>query len=488
VCQLIFVVGACHVVSTCSIMKPVSATDILRRSAPREFLGSSFNHRNRFEIFREPSPAPTIRNRLGSSASTKRKGNDMCEGDFCEEAPPKKSNISSWFEDSIQDNQVTINLTEEEEVNLACLESNIAKVSGQCNKMLVELQRLHIEEPLRVILADLIEAVTTTNKVQEGLSARVRANTTLSKKTSQSYGNVAAAPPPASQPAEQKGKENVKSNNRKKLSGGLFAAQTDDRGKFAGSGSSVIIPAKKVETEEEKRVRKFNEAIRDAERSTLCFNLNMGNKPIMNKATIAEKATLALTTMAAQVEGKNRTVPSQEVIAVIDDVTSLVTNMEFYGSNTKQYKGKEGEKDPPPPFCTVPVKYQFKDREQRVFAEKQLRETCKVKCATPYPAIVRECIKQVVDHVRVSHPDDFVKVNVHAKDFALKVYRRPKGNNLPWIEYPDLLRLPNEAWDVTQKKVPKGLKMFYLPSESDADEDMQQSSQDQERPPSPCTK
>ncbi len=225
----------------------------------------------------------------------------------------------------------------------------------------------------------------------------------------------------------------------------------------------MVIPAKKVETEEEKRVRQFNEAIRDAERSTLCFNLNIGNKPIMNKATIAEKATLALTTMAAKVEGKNRSVPSQEVIAVIDDNTSLVTNMEFYGSNTKQYKGKDEDKDPS--FCTIPVKYQFKDREQRVFAEKQLRETCKVKCATPYPAIVRECIKQVVDHVRVSHPDDFVKVNVHAKDFALKLYRRPKGNNLPWIEYPDLLRLPNEAWDVTQKRYLKVSKCFsYRPS------------------------
>jgi hypothetical protein len=169
----------------------------------------------------------------------------MCEDDFWEDAPSKKSNISSWFEESIQDNQVTINLTEEEEVNLACLESNIAKVSGQCNKMMVELQRLHIEEPLRIILDDLIEAVTTTNKAQEGLSARVRANTTLTKKASQSYGNVAAAPPPASHPAEQKGKDTVKNNNRKKLSGGLFAAQTDDRGKFSGSGSSVVIPAKK---------------------------------------------------------------------------------------------------------------------------------------------------------------------------------------------------------------------------------------------------
>jgi hypothetical protein len=171
-------------------------------------------------------------------------------------------------------------------------------------------------------------------------------------------------------------------------------------------------------------------------------------------------------------------------VAVIDDVTSLVTNMEFYGSSTKQYKGNDA--DTQPTFCTVPVRYQFKDREQRVFAEKQLRDTCKVKCATPYPAVVRECIKQVVDHVRLSHPDDFVKVNVHAKDFALKVYRRPKGKDLPWVEYPDLLRLPNEAWNVSLKQVPKGLKMFYLPSESDVDEEMQHSSQDPERPASPC--
>jgi hypothetical protein len=298
--------------------------------------------------------------------------------------------------------------------------------------------------------------------------------------------NVAAAPPPPppTSAAAQGGKPSEKSNSRKKLSGGLFATKTDERGKFTGPGSSVVVPSKKVETEEETRTRKFCEAIRDAERSTLCFNLNMGNKPLMNKSTIQEKATLALTSMAAKVEGKHSSVPSPEAVAVIDDVTSLVTNMEFYGSSTKQYKGNDA--DTQPTFCTVPVRYQFKDREQRVFAEKQLRDTCKVKCATPYPAVVRECIKQVVDHVRLSHPDDFVKVNVHAKDFALKVYRRPKGKDLPWVEYPDLLRLPNEAWNVSLKQVPKGLKMFYLPSESDVDEEMQHSSQDPERPASPC--
>jgi hypothetical protein len=207
----------------------------------------------------------------------------------------------------------------------------------------------------------------------------------------------------------------------------------------------------------------------------------------MNKTTIAERASLALTTMAAKAEGKSSPVPSHEAVSVIDDVISMVTKMEFYGANTKQYKGNEKDKDTDkesPAFCTVPVKYQFKDREQRIFAEKQLRDTCKVKCATPYPVVVRECIKQVIDHVRQSHPEDFIKVNVHANKFALKVSRRPKGKDLPWIDYPDLLSLPNEALDISLKKVPDGLKMFFLPN---CDDFMNISSHEPERPKSPRT-
>ncbi len=51
------------------------------------------------------------------------------------------------------------------------------------------------------------------------------------------------------------------------------------------------------------------------------------------------------------------------------------------------------------------------------------------------------------------------------KDFSLKVSRRPPGKDLAWYEYPDLLRLPNEALDVAARKVSEGLRMFFLPSE-----------------------
>ena len=247
--------------------------------------------------------------------------------------------------------------------------------------------------------------------------------------------------------------------SRKKPAGGLIPASSDERGRLSAAAQRQTTQ-KSPETAEESKARKFGEAIRDAERSTLCFNLDMGNVPIMNRKTISDRASLALAKMAAGVEGKNGPVPSPEKVEALDDITSMATNMEFYGKVTTQYKGKGSTG-----FCTVPVKYQFKDRDQRTYAEKTLRELCKVKCSTPYPVIVRECIKQVVEHVRQTHPDDYVRVSVVPKEFSLKVSRRPPGKDLPWVDYPDLLRLLDEALDVSTRKVPDGLRMFYLPSE-----------------------
>jgi hypothetical protein len=439
-------------------MKPVSASDILRRSAPRDFLGLSFAHTNRYDSLRESSPASTQRSRVGSTASVKRKEEEVRE-------TPVITVTKQVFMD------------EEDEVAIACMQSNISKVSGICDRMVENLQKIHIEEPLREILGDLMESVRVTNKVQGELVTKLKVSgTTVTEQPAvRSYSSAAAAKKVKEVAATESNSYAQQAKKPRKVTGSLFSSQVDERGNFKETLSSQT---KKVESEDEKKVRKFAEAIRDAERSTLCFNLNMGNKPIMNKTTISERATLALTSMAARVEGKNSAVPSPETVAALDDVTSLVTSMELFGSNTKQYKGKEKDKDkddkdnPAPTFCTVPVRYQFKDREQRVFAEKQLRDLCKVKCSTPYPAVVRECIKQVIDHTRESFPEDYIRVSVMVKDFALKLQRRPKGKDLKWTTYPDLLKLPNEALDVSLKKVPEGFKMFYLPSFGENDEEM----------------
>jgi hypothetical protein len=425
-------------------MKAISASDILRKSAPRETVGRSFAHTNRYDIFRDPSPATTVRSRIGSVSSQKRKEDEL--DDFFEPPmPPKKGKIS-----------------EDDAIAIACMESNISKVSSLCNKITMDIQEADsISDPAKSILSDIVEALKAIKNVQCELTTRfsnTASNDDISyvSKTNDgkkmSYSSVTQN--------EKTLKVPLPSHTRRLPSGGLVPLTLDKKGKPAGK----VTPQTPAETPEEEKKRKFTEAIKDAERSTLCFNLDMGNVPLQNKGTIQEKATLALTTMAARKENKNSAYPSSDAILALDDLTSMVTNMEFYGSSTKQYKGKTDK-----PFCTVPVKYQFKDRDVRSFAEKTLRDTCGVLCATPYPAVVRESIKQVVQHVKASYPNDFVRVNVIPKEFGLKVSRRSKGEDQPWITYSSLVPLPEEALDISLKKAPEGFRLSYsiLPCDDD---------------------
>jgi hypothetical protein len=203
-------------------------------------------------------------------------------------------------------------------------------------------------------------------------------------------------------------------------------------------------------------MQRFRDVVRDAERSTVIFNLDMGRVPTINAENMSRKATLALTTMAAKVEKKTGTIPSEEKIAIIDDVLSASSGIKFFGSTTKTYNNP---RDPlRGAFCTIPVKYEFKDKETRSQAEFILRQTCNVNCSTPYPHILRECIRRTVEHVKNSFPDCQVKVLVDIAGHCLKVARR-ESKETGWIYAKQDIPIPPEALDVRSKKIPDTLKL-----------------------------
>jgi hypothetical protein len=88
-------------------------------------------------------------------------------------------------------------------------------------------------------------------------------------------------------------------------------------------------------------LRKFKDAVHEAEKSTVIFNLEMGNFPLLNTTTISKKATLAMTSMAAKVEKRTDNSPSREAITAIDDVLSIAKNMTLFGNATKPYNNKQ---------------------------------------------------------------------------------------------------------------------------------------------------
>jgi hypothetical protein len=185
----------------------------------------------------------------------------------------------------------------------------------------------------------------------------------------------------------------------------------------------------------------------------------MGKVPLMNKDTMAKKATLALTAMAAAKEKKQNSVPSEDAIAALDDVLSVATDYKFIGSGTRTYRNN---KDPNNgAFCTAPVKYEFGSKEMRINAEKVLRARCGVNCAVPYPPLVRECIKQIVNSAKESYPDNFIKVSIDTGRMIFKTSRKPpKSSPDPGWKYGFAdIPIPECVQDTGTRKIPEGFKL-----------------------------
>jgi hypothetical protein len=139
----------------------------------------------------------------------------------------------------------------------------------------------------------------------------------------------------------------------------------------APTASFAIPPPPVTETESVRpEVKKFKDAVRKAESSTLVFNLNLGRIPIMNTADMSNKATLALAAMAADIENRPGCIPSEDNLATIDDILSVAKSIEFYGKKTKSYINSKDPKSGS--YCTVPVRYEFDDKETKFEAEKLL--------------------------------------------------------------------------------------------------------------------
>ena len=406
--------------------KPISASEALRG---RQLLPSS-NH-NRFSIF-TPRDSSALSSRERSS-STKRKASE--DGQSASQPQGKKKP------------QVTN--PPAGTVDLSKLESMNKKIGSLYNisaKLNDEVAKTKVSPELESVLRMLCEFMNSSISLQEELVNSL---------------TVSTAPAGL---APKVTIEDVTDVSDSDMDTGAFSySQVASRRPLRQKQLHQLkTPATPVPVADPK-VKKFQDAVKMAEKSTLVFNLDMGNTKLLNEKSILAKATLALTAKAAEVEGKPLNKLSQNSVDALDDVLSIAEGVTLFGKQTKPFRNPKMPEDPKNgTFFTIPVRYEFKDKEQRFSAESVLRDRCKVECTTPYPVILRHCIKQVVDHVRALWPGEFVKVQVDPTNFCLKVSRR-LADKKTWFKFDDTIPLPEEAYNTTARSVPDGLVMNNLP-------------------------
>jgi hypothetical protein len=310
------------------------------------------------------------------------------------------------------------------------MQVEVTKVSSLCDKISTAVGKYETERPLLEILYAINNAIRGIVTVQEGL---------IQESMSTCHPEVTIDPPATS-------------------------SSMTDMAQLAKKPRQVPLTDEEVELQQDSRERaSFRDAVKAAESSTLVFNLDMGKVPIMNQETMSNKATMALVTMAAsREEGNFTSTPCEDTLTAIDDTLSIATKISFYGKKTKSYINPKDHRSGS--FCTVPVKYEFRNKETRIEAEKVFMDKCGAHCAIPYPPILRECIKQVVDKVKKDYPDNQVKVAVDTKTLSLRVSRRVKKVENPdkWNAFDVNIPLPKEVLNITAR-VPQGFKLSKLP-------------------------
>jgi hypothetical protein len=403
--------------------RPILASAVLRQLSPRKMIGapiSSFHTNKAVNQIREDSP-----HRPRSGSVERKQGESSSYASVASSLSAQAPN---------QTNEATEKINEE-------IELEITKVSSVCDKVGSTLAGLEIDRNILGVFYNLNNAIRGIVRTQE-LLFKERKDAGAAK----AGGSFPPLPQASTQQASMTDLGNIAKRPRQ------------------DQISQHMRQNAQVQQDGNEELTKFKEAVKKAERSTLVFNLNMGNVPLMNQETIKTKATLALTTMAAKLEpGNNTSIPSEDTLASIDDVLSMVEEMEFFGRKTKPYNNSRDANNGK--FCTIPVRYEFPNKYAKFESEAILRDKCGAHCGTPYPTILRECIKQVTDKVKHDYPDSQVRVNVDSNSFSLRVSMRHKveGTANRWENYEKNIPLPRAALNVDARKVPEGFKMEFLP-------------------------
>ncbi len=199
----------------------------------------------------------------------------------------------------------------------------------------------------------------------------------------------------------------------------------------------------------------FVKAVKEAERSILVFNLDMGQTPIMNPATISTKVTLSLLDLAAVKEGKEKGSHSQDSLDLVDDIISQVVRMEFFGTKTAPCKFP-GNSKLNSTFYTVPVKFVFKDRRTAKTAAQFLRKYLDLNSITPYHKSLKAAMTQAINRAKAANPGHHAKVNLDLNGKSLKCLIRTEGNPPgSWSPWGKNIPLPVEAMDPGTKDITK---------------------------------
>jgi hypothetical protein len=205
----------------------------------------------------------------------------------------------------------------------------------------------------------------------------------------------------------------------------------------------------------------FTTTVREAERSVIVYNLDLGQAPIINPSTISSKVTAALFNHISSFE------ESATAKEVVSDILSMVRSIDCSGTSTRPNKDPRNKANNAK-FYTIPVKLAFNNKPMAKQVTDLLRRKYKLSTSIPYHKSLKASITLVYKKLEEEHPGYQVKVNLDTVNRRLRGSIRkpptPDPDSQKWTHLGKTYPLPPEALDTKLRDIPTELSISCSPT------------------------
>jgi hypothetical protein len=199
---------------------------------------------------------------------------------------------------------------------------------------------------------------------------------------------------------------------------------------FSAVAGSRPAPATAAKPRLEQGTAELKAALVAADKMAVIFDADLGPSPVANRTALNN--ALAAGLKAATMKVADETGEDvAEGIRVVNNALSCADNVEFLGQTTarKIYK-RDPSKPVTLPFCTMPVRLDFPDRNTRIHFERTVRKHCNLKATMSLPAPIRKYQGLYLQAMRERHRGKTVMVRTDTASLSLIAFTKQEGDRV----------------------------------------------------------
>jgi hypothetical protein len=222
---------------------------------------------------------------------------------------------------------------------------------------------------------------------------------------------------------------------------GILPLSSSAAASFASVAAGSSAPPASNRTRAEPGIPELKAALATAEKTAIVFDADLGRSPVANRTALngAFAAGLKAATLKVAEESGG---DANECIRLVNDALSCADNLEFVGQTTaKKIDNRDPANPIVSPFCTMPVKLDFPDKNTRSHFERTLRKHCKIKATMSLPFPLRKYQSLFLSALRERYSGRFITARPDIPSLSMVAFMKEEDGH-GWKRCPETVPIP----------------------------------------------